>query len=50
MKIYFEYETNLTVREKDYHNKSFECFLELMKDFEVYPKLISAAQLHFVYN
>ena len=30
--------------------KSFEGLVEIMKDFEVYPKLVSASQLYFVYN
>jgi hypothetical protein len=37
-------------REKDYQNRSFECFLEIMKDFDVFPKLVSASQLFFIYN
>lgn len=48
--IYFEYELGFRDRDKDYHGQSFEAWLEMMKDFEVFPKLISASQLFFVYN
>ena len=47
--MYFEYEVNLSIKEKDYQNKSFDSLLEIMKDFDVYPKLISASQLYFIY-
>ena len=37
-------------KNEDYQQRSFEGFLEFMRDFEVYPKLASASQLYFIFQ
>jgi hypothetical protein len=48
--LYFIEELTNKFREKDYFYKSFESYLEIMKEFEVFPKIVSASQLFFIFN
>jgi hypothetical protein len=54
MQLYFQHELypikmKVSKERVVYQEKSLKAFIELMKDFEVYPKLISARDLFYIF-
>ena len=47
---YFPHEHNRNIRKDDIKDESFRCFLRFIKEFEVFPKLITAGSANLIYR
>ena len=49
-RAYFPHELNHNIRKHTYKNESLKSFFSFLKEFELFPKLVTAGETYFIYN
>lgn len=49
-RAYFPHELNHNLRRQSYKNESLKSFFSFLKEFELFPKLVTAGETYFIYN
>lgn len=49
-KAYFYHEINRNIKKESVKDESMKCFFKFIKEFEVFPKLITAGGICFIYK